>query len=140
MIFATTPSQTVGPYFAIGLPWAEGPLAVPEDTPGAIRITGVVYDGAGAPVPDALPTVVYVYATSLCARTARATFSAANRVYSSDDPGGASMLTVISERSLSAMKPTPPNARCSTTAPTSDATATRIIDFGWSSAHETPRL
>ncbi len=54
MIFATTPSQTVGPYFAIGLPWPEGPLAVPEDTPGAIRISGVVYDGAGAPVPDAL--------------------------------------------------------------------------------------
>jgi protocatechuate 3,4-dioxygenase, alpha subunit len=54
LIFATTPSQTVGPYFAIGLPWPEGPLVVPEDAPGAIRITGVVYDGAGAPVPDAL--------------------------------------------------------------------------------------
>jgi protocatechuate 3,4-dioxygenase alpha subunit len=54
LIFATTPSQTVGPYFAIGLPWPEGPLVVPEDAPGAIRITGVVYDGAGALVPDAL--------------------------------------------------------------------------------------
>jgi protocatechuate 3,4-dioxygenase alpha subunit len=54
LIFATTPSQTVGPYFAIGLPWPEGPLAVSEDAPGAIRITGVVYDGAGVPVPDAL--------------------------------------------------------------------------------------
>jgi protocatechuate 3,4-dioxygenase, alpha subunit len=54
LIFETTPSQTVGPYFAIGLPWPEGPLAVPEGTPGAIRITGVVYDGAGVPVPDAL--------------------------------------------------------------------------------------
>jgi protocatechuate 3,4-dioxygenase alpha subunit len=54
LIFATTPSQTVGPYFAIGLPWPEGPLAAPEETPGAIRITGVVYDGAGVPVPDAL--------------------------------------------------------------------------------------
>lgn len=54
MIFPTTPSQTVGPYFAIGLPWHEGPLAVPEDTPGAIRIHGTVYDGAGTPVPDAL--------------------------------------------------------------------------------------
>ena len=28
MIFETTPSQTVGPYFAIGLPWPEGPYAV----------------------------------------------------------------------------------------------------------------
>ncbi len=54
MIFATTPSQTVGPYFAIGLPWPDGPHAVAEETPGAIRIAGVVYDGAGAPVPDAL--------------------------------------------------------------------------------------
>ena len=54
MIFSTTPSQTVGPYFAIGLSWPEGPHAVPERTPGAIRITGVVYDGAGEPVPDNL--------------------------------------------------------------------------------------
>lgn len=54
MIFATTPSQTVGPYFAIGLPWPDGPLAASPDTPGAIRITGTVYDGAGIPVPDSL--------------------------------------------------------------------------------------
>ncbi len=54
MIFATTPSQTVGPYFAIGMPWPAGPHAVPEDTPGAIRITGTVYDGALSPVPDSL--------------------------------------------------------------------------------------
>ncbi len=54
MIFATTPSQTVGPYFAIGMPFAAGPFAVPQDTPGAIRITGTVYDGAGMPVPDSL--------------------------------------------------------------------------------------
>jgi protocatechuate 3,4-dioxygenase, alpha subunit len=54
MIFETTPSQTVGPYFAIGLPWDAGPFAVPEDTPGAIRITGTVYDGAGTPVPDSM--------------------------------------------------------------------------------------
>jgi protocatechuate 3,4-dioxygenase alpha subunit len=54
LIFATTPSQTVGPYFAIGLPWPDGPHAVPDDTPDAIRIAGVVYDGAGEPVPDAL--------------------------------------------------------------------------------------
>ena len=54
MIFETTPSQTVGPFFAIGLPWDHGPLAVPQDTPGAIRITGSVCDGAGTPVPDSL--------------------------------------------------------------------------------------
>jgi protocatechuate 3,4-dioxygenase, alpha subunit len=54
LIFATTPSQTVGPFFAIGLPWDVGPYAVPADTPGAIRVSGTVYDGAGAPVPDSL--------------------------------------------------------------------------------------
>jgi protocatechuate 3,4-dioxygenase alpha subunit len=54
LIFATTPSQTVGPYFAIGLPWPQGPNAVPPDTPGAITITGTVYDGDGEPVPDHL--------------------------------------------------------------------------------------
>jgi protocatechuate 3,4-dioxygenase, alpha subunit len=54
VIFPPTPSQTVGPYFAIGLPWAEGPCAVSERTPEAITIRGVVYDGAGAPVPDCL--------------------------------------------------------------------------------------
>jgi protocatechuate 3,4-dioxygenase, alpha subunit len=49
-----TPSQTVGPFFAIGLPWADGPYVVPEGTPGAVTITGRVTDGAGDPVPDAL--------------------------------------------------------------------------------------
>jgi protocatechuate 3,4-dioxygenase alpha subunit len=54
LTFALTPSQTVGPFFAIGLPWDAGPLVVPRDAPGAIRIRGTVYDGAGEAVPDAL--------------------------------------------------------------------------------------
>jgi protocatechuate 3,4-dioxygenase alpha subunit len=49
-----TPAQTVGPFFAIGLPWDGGPLVVPEATPGAIRIRGTVYDGNGDRVPDSL--------------------------------------------------------------------------------------
>jgi protocatechuate 3,4-dioxygenase alpha subunit len=49
-----TPSQTVGPFYAIGLPWTGGRLAVAEGTPGAVAITGGVFDGEGAPVPDAL--------------------------------------------------------------------------------------
>ncbi|MGH2915288.1 MAG: protocatechuate 3,4-dioxygenase subunit alpha [Solirubrobacteraceae bacterium] len=53
-MFQTTPSQTVGPYFAIGMPWPEGPFAAPEGTPGAFRIFGAIYDGAGATVPDHL--------------------------------------------------------------------------------------
>jgi protocatechuate 3,4-dioxygenase alpha subunit len=49
-----TPSQTVGPFLHIGLPWPDGPFVVPEGTPGAVRVTGRVFDGAGAPVPDAI--------------------------------------------------------------------------------------
>jgi protocatechuate 3,4-dioxygenase alpha subunit len=49
-----TPSQTIGPFFAIALPWPDGPFVVPEGTPGAITVSGRVFDGAGEPVPDAL--------------------------------------------------------------------------------------
>jgi protocatechuate 3,4-dioxygenase alpha subunit len=49
-----TPSQTVGPYFSIGLPWPEGPFVVSADAPGAVTITGMVYDGEGAAIPDAV--------------------------------------------------------------------------------------
>jgi protocatechuate 3,4-dioxygenase, alpha subunit len=49
-----TPSQTVGPYFAMRLPWEDGPFVVPSGTPGAITIAGRVYDGAGNPLPDAM--------------------------------------------------------------------------------------
>ena len=50
----STPSQTVGPYLAIALPWEDGPDVVPESTPGAVWVWGTVFDGAGEPVPDAL--------------------------------------------------------------------------------------
>ena len=50
----TTPSQTVGPFLSIGLTWTDGHLVVPEGSPGAVRITGVVTDGAGAVVSDAV--------------------------------------------------------------------------------------
>jgi protocatechuate 3,4-dioxygenase alpha subunit len=45
-----TPSQTVGPYLALGLPWGEGPVADPD----GLRIWGYVLDGAGDPIGDAL--------------------------------------------------------------------------------------
>ncbi len=50
----TTPSQTVGPFFAIELPYGDGRYAVPEGTSGAVWLRGRVLDGDGAPVPDAL--------------------------------------------------------------------------------------
>jgi protocatechuate 3,4-dioxygenase alpha subunit len=51
---APTPSQTVGPFLAIVLPWEDGPEVVPDGHPGAVRLVGRVTDGAGEPVPDAL--------------------------------------------------------------------------------------
>ena len=54
MTHGITPAQTVGPFLAIGLPWADGPFVVPAGTPGAIVITGQVFDGVGDPLPDAL--------------------------------------------------------------------------------------
>jgi protocatechuate 3,4-dioxygenase, alpha subunit len=54
MALPVAPSQTLGPFFSIGLPWPDGELAVTEGTPGAFRISGRVIDGAGDPVPDAM--------------------------------------------------------------------------------------
>ncbi len=50
----TTPSQTVGPYLAIGLPWPDGPDVVPEGTPGRIRISGRLFAGDGEVIPDGM--------------------------------------------------------------------------------------
>lgn len=49
-----TPGQTVGPFFHDALPYDGGEHLVPPGTPGALRLHGTVYDGAGSPVPDAL--------------------------------------------------------------------------------------
>ena len=52
--FGVTPSQTVGPYWHIGLPWTDGPDAAPSDTPGRITLAITVIDGARTPVADAM--------------------------------------------------------------------------------------
>jgi protocatechuate 3,4-dioxygenase alpha subunit len=49
-----TPSQTIGPYFAVGLPWTEGPYVVPPGTLGGFWIRGRILDGNADPVPDAM--------------------------------------------------------------------------------------
>jgi protocatechuate 3,4-dioxygenase alpha subunit len=54
MALQLTPSQTVGPFFSIGLTWEGGALVVPEGTEGAFWLRGRVFDGDGAPVPDAV--------------------------------------------------------------------------------------
>ena len=52
-----TPSQTVGPFFGVGLvqPSQAQHVLVNERTNGErVSIEGIVFDGAGQPVPDAL--------------------------------------------------------------------------------------
>jgi protocatechuate 3,4-dioxygenase, alpha subunit len=47
-----TPSQTVGPYFSIGLTWEDGAFVVPEGTDGALWLSGRLCEGAA--IPDAI--------------------------------------------------------------------------------------
>jgi protocatechuate 3,4-dioxygenase alpha subunit len=50
---ALTPSQTVGPYLSIGMLEGSFPNRLVDDSdPRAIRISGVLLDGAGEPVSD----------------------------------------------------------------------------------------
>lgn len=51
-----TPSQTVGPFFHLGLEGFGGEV-VPPGTPGSVGLHGLVLDGAGAPVLDAMVEV-----------------------------------------------------------------------------------
>ncbi len=49
-----TPGQTVGPFFAFGLDYPKKHEVVFPHSPGAIVLGGTVFDGAGAPIPDAV--------------------------------------------------------------------------------------
>ncbi|MET0931532.1 MAG: protocatechuate 3,4-dioxygenase subunit alpha [Aeromicrobium sp.] len=54
---AATPGQTVGPFFHDALPFVGDSELVPPGRADAIRLHGLVLDGAGDPVPDALVEV-----------------------------------------------------------------------------------
>lgn len=50
-----TASQTVGPYFHLGMDWPGAHRLVDAKTPGErVTVVGTVFDGDGALVPDAL--------------------------------------------------------------------------------------
>jgi protocatechuate 3,4-dioxygenase alpha subunit len=50
-----TPSQTIGPFFKYGLEWPGGETLFPDSAQGRrIRVSGIVTDFKGQPVPDAL--------------------------------------------------------------------------------------
>jgi protocatechuate 3,4-dioxygenase alpha subunit len=66
-----TPSQTVGPYLSIGL--LAGPVSdrlVDEADTRAVRITGLLLDGAGDPVPDGMVEIWQANAAGRYAHTA----------------------------------------------------------------------
>lgn len=48
-LLGTTPSQTVGPFLSIALPWPDGPQMAND---GGITVRGTLLDGASDPVPD----------------------------------------------------------------------------------------
>jgi protocatechuate 3,4-dioxygenase alpha subunit len=52
MTFLPTPSQTVGPFYAIGLCRRPENELVPHDAPGASTLVGTLFDGAGEPIVD----------------------------------------------------------------------------------------
>lgn len=49
-----TPGQTVGPFYGYALPYPGDRELVPPGSSRAVELHGVVYDGAGDPVPDAI--------------------------------------------------------------------------------------
>jgi protocatechuate 3,4-dioxygenase alpha subunit len=49
-----TPSQTAGPFFSLGLAREGAENLVEPDRAGAILLEGLVLDGAGEPMPDAV--------------------------------------------------------------------------------------
>ncbi len=49
-----TPGHTIGPFFGFALPFERDSELVDRGAPGAIRVHGVVTDGHGTPIPDAL--------------------------------------------------------------------------------------
>ena len=53
-LLTATPGQTIGPFYGYALPFDYGSDLVPPGSPDAIQFHGVVTDGEGNPVPDAL--------------------------------------------------------------------------------------
>lgn len=85
-----TPSQTIGPFFHDALLERDLTELVSPDRPGAVRISGAIYDGAGEPVPDAM---VEVRQADAAGRYGTDDFSGFGRS-GTDEDGGFSFVTV----------------------------------------------
>ncbi|GAA3670376.1 protocatechuate 3,4-dioxygenase subunit alpha [Microbacterium marinilacus] len=53
-ILEPTAGQTIGPFFKFGLEYDRMSEVAFPHSPGAIVLSGTVYDGAGAPIPDSV--------------------------------------------------------------------------------------
>jgi protocatechuate 3,4-dioxygenase, alpha subunit len=110
MALRQTPSQTLGPFFAYGLtPEQYGyefasiahPSMVDDDTRGEpIRVVGRVFDGAGAPVTDAMIEIWQAddqgrYAHPADSRGSNATFKGFGRCGTGSDARGRFSFTTI---------------------------------------------
>ena len=54
MSLPRTPSQTVGPYYAIGLSRLPQNELAKRNDPGALRLIGLLFDGEGSPIGDGM--------------------------------------------------------------------------------------
>ncbi|HXQ19008.1 MAG TPA: protocatechuate 3,4-dioxygenase subunit alpha [Acidimicrobiales bacterium] len=80
-----TPSQTVGPFFSLGVSWIDADELVDPGRSGAVVLLGRVLDGSGAPVPDALVEIFQASPTGRFDPNAEERWSGFGRCLSDDD-------------------------------------------------------
>ena len=86
-----TPGQTVGPFFAYGTDFPKKHEIAFPHSPGAVVLSGTVYDGAGNPIPDSM---VEIFGADADGRVPRArgsfrrddhSFTGFGRAFTSDE-------------------------------------------------------
>lgn len=90
---AVTPSQTIGPFFRVGMAGVEASSLVALDMTGAIAVTGRVLDGADNPVPDAVVEIWQANAQGCFPPETAAGWTGFGRCFTEDN-GGFQFVTV----------------------------------------------
>jgi protocatechuate 3,4-dioxygenase alpha subunit len=86
-----TPGQTVGPFFAYGVEFPKMHEVAFPHSAGSIVLDGTVYDGAGAPIPDAFVEIFGADADGAVPRARGSfrrddhTFTGFGRAFTNDD-------------------------------------------------------
>ena len=90
-VLEPTAGQTVGPFFAYGTEYDRMHEVAFPHSPGSIVLSGTVYDGAGAPIPDAMVEIWGADADGTVSRSRGAfrrddhTFTGFGRSFTTDD-------------------------------------------------------